>query len=118
VYLSEETLAELDAGDYPRKDEVVATAAALDVLPPTEGIVEIARVYLRHRLMPQALRGDAVHLAYASFYRLDFLLTWNCQHLANANKRQHIRWVNTLLNLATPEIVTPLELIREQDDAD
>ena len=47
---------------------------------------------------------------------IDFLLTWNCNHLANANKRQHIRIVNTRLNLATPEITTPLELFSETTD--
>jgi len=40
----------------------------------------------------------------------------NGYQLANANKRQHIRWVNTLLNLATPEIVTPMQLVTESAD--
>jgi hypothetical protein len=44
---------------------------------------------------------------------MDFLLTWNCQHLANANKKQHIRIINTRLNLLTPELITPLELFTE-----
>lgn len=60
------------------------------------------------------MKGDAIHLAYASFYKIDFLLTWNCNHLANANKRQHIRRINTGLNLSVPEIVTPLELFKKK----
>jgi len=55
-------------------------------------------------------------LAYASFYKIDFLLTWNCNHQANASKRQHIRVINARLNLPTPEIVTPLELFSEKTD--
>ena len=55
-------------------------------------------------------------MVYASFYKIDFLLTWNCNHLANANKRQHIRVINTRLNLLTPEIITPLELFSENVD--
>ena len=66
--------------------------------------------------MPRVLKGDALHLAYASFYKMDFLLTWNCNHLANANKRRHIRVINTRLNLAIPEIITPLELFSEATD--
>ena len=69
-------------------------------------------------LMPLVLRGDALHLAYASFHKIDFLLTWNCNHLANANKRRHIRIINAGLNLATPEIITPLELFSETSDND
>ena len=40
-----------------------------------------------------------------------YLLTWNCRHLANANKFGHIRRVNTLLGLYVPSLVTPLELL-------
>ena len=46
----------------------------------------------------------------------DFLLTWNCQHLANANKFGHIRRVNTLLGLFVPDLVTPLELLGEDEN--
>ena len=55
--------------------------------------------------------GDALHLALASYHKCDFLLTWNVQHLANANKFAHIRRVNALLGLFTPALVTPLELL-------
>ena len=65
--------------------------------------------------MPKDFEGDAMHLAFASYFKIDFLLTWNCNHLANANKKQHIRMLNTKLNLNIPEIITPLELFSEFD---
>lgn len=43
---------------------------------------------------------------------------WNCKHLANANKFGHIRRVNGLLGLFTPSLVTPLELLGDNDDED
>ena len=61
--------------------------------------------------MPDDPVGDALHLAIASYHKCDFLLTWNCRHLANANKFGHIRRVNTLLGLYVPLLVTPLELL-------
>ena len=85
----------------------------IQVLPFDEHLVEIAQVYLKNYLMPSVLAGDALHLAYASYYKMDFLLTWNCNNLANANKRQHIRIINARMDLLTPEIVTPLELFTE-----
>ena len=118
VYVSEETIAELSEGDYPHQREILGFVAQLQVLPPDEQILEIARVYLDNYLMPRVFKGDALHLAYAAFYKCDFLLTWNCNHLANANKRQHIRIINARLNLPTPEIVTPLELFTETDHVD
>ena len=78
-------------------------------------VIETAEVYLANNLMPKTLSGDAIHLAVSSFYKIDFLLTWNYKHLANANKRQHIRIINTRLGLFTPEIITPLELLSEEE---
>ena len=40
-------------------------------------------------------------------------LTWNCRHLANANKFGHIRRINTLLGFFVPTMATPLELLGE-----
>lgn len=82
----------------------------IEQLEPAPEIVEIANYYIANQLMPEDVKGDAAHLAYASFYKMDFLLTWNCNHLANANKKQHIRIINSRLNLPVPEIITPLEL--------
>jgi hypothetical protein len=87
----------------------------LSVEPP---IVEIVQAYVRHRLMPADPGGDALHLALASYHRCDFLVTWNCRHLANANKFDHIRRVNVLLGLFVPALVTPLELLGDDDETE
>ncbi len=60
--------------------------------------------------------SDATHLAYASYYGIDYLLTWNCNHLANARKKKHITIINGRLGLSTPEIVTPLNLVEEKNE--
>jgi len=44
------------------------------------------------------------------------VLTWNCAHLANANKFEHIRHVNTMLGLHVPMLTTPIELIMEKEE--
>ncbi len=116
LWISEETIAELIKGDYPNKTEILECGSQIQVLPFDEHILEIAQVYLNNYLMPHVLKGDALHLAYASFFKMDFLLTWNCNHLGNANKKQHIRIINARLNLIAPEIVTPLELFTEVND--
>ena len=59
------------------------------------------------------LAPDALHLALASFHKCDFLLTWNCAHIANANKFEHIRIINARLGLFVPALVTPIELCAE-----
>jgi predicted nucleic acid-binding protein len=116
ILISEETFNELSEGNYPKKYEILKFVSELEAVAACQEIEQIAQVYLDNYLMPKVLKGDAVHLAYASYYKIDFLLTWNCNHLANANKKQHIRIINTRLNLPTPEIITPLELFSETTD--
>lgn len=88
----------------------------LPLLPIEPAILEIVQSYILYRLMPADPGGDAMHLALASYHKCDFLVTWNCQHLANANKFGHIRRVNTMLGLFVPALVTPLELLGEEDE--
>lgn len=114
LFLSNTTLAELEEGNYPHQQEAIDFVAKIPLLEKDDDIKEIALIYMDHYLMPKEYEGDAFHLAYASFYNIDFILTWNCNHLANANKKQHILIINTRLNLSTPEIITPLQLITEK----
>jgi predicted nucleic acid-binding protein len=113
LWISQETLTELSGRNYLTKPKTLECVSQIDVLPPHPRIAEIVQVCLDNYLMPGVFKGDALHLAYASLYKMDFLLTWNCNHLANANKKQHILIINTRLNLLTPELVTPYELFTE-----
>ena len=97
--------------DAARRVESLDLVRSLEQLDYTEEIAEIADVYVHHKLMPAEATGDADHLALASFYNCDILVTWNCRHLANANKTGHIRRVYALLGFRTPMLVTPLELL-------
>ena len=79
-------------------------------------VYEIVNIYITRKLMPRDILGDALHLALASYHKCDYLLTWNCKHLANPNKFQHIRIVNTALGLYVPVITTPNQLIGGPND--
>jgi len=110
-------LDELERGDYPSKKDALKLINTLPLVPVEEAVADIVGGYIRHKVMPHDPVGDALHLALASYHRCDFLLTWNCRHLANANKFAHIRRVNTLLGLYVPLLVTPLELLGGKEDA-
>ncbi|MEJ2704156.1 MAG: type II toxin-antitoxin system VapC family toxin [Sedimentisphaerales bacterium] len=109
---SQAVIDELDRGRFPGRDDALRLANDLDLLPVVEEIEEIVAVYISQSLMPKDALGDALHLALASFYGCDYLLTWNCKHLANANKYRHMRRINAMLDLVTPNLVTPLELLQ------
>jgi predicted nucleic acid-binding protein len=115
---SQAVLDELNNGDYPdyKRKNCIALLDDLTFLPIEAEIALIVKTYLEHKLMPQDTSGDALHLAVASYHKCDILLSWNCKNLANANKFNHIRYVNNLLSLYIPILTTPLELSGDNDD--
>nr|VFK58624.1 MAG: PIN domain-containing protein [Candidatus Kentron sp. UNK]VFK68495.1 MAG: PIN domain-containing protein [Candidatus Kentron sp. UNK] len=112
-FTSAAVLDELENGNHPRQIEKIRLLDELESLEVNDEIEEIVEVYISNYLMPKDVLGDALHLAIASFHKIDYLLTWNCSHLANANKKKHIRRINERLRLPTPEIITPLELLED-----
>ena len=104
---------ELQRGNFPSRDDAIQLIDDLELLEINVAVLEIVEAYIAHQLMPADPFGDALHLAIASYHRCDFLVTWNCKHLANANKFGHIRRVNGILGLSVPLLVTPLELLGE-----
>ena len=106
---------ELGRGDYPTRTEALALLEDIPLLKTGSAVVEIVEAYIHHCVMPADPGGDALHLALASFNKCEFLLTWNCRHLANANKLRHIRRVNGMLGLYVPNLVTPLEFLDEEE---
>ena len=112
---SEAVLDELRGGGAYHKEAALNMALTLPLLPVQNEIVEIVQAYVKHKVMPQDPAGDALHLALASFHACDYLVTWNCRHLANANKFGHIRTINQMLGLRSPDLVTPQELLGETE---
>ncbi len=104
-------------GEHPQKAEKIALLQSIPLLDVTLDVLEIVEVYIAHKLMPGDRSGDALHLALASRHNCDILLTWNCVHLANANKVRHIQRVNALLGLSSPVLATPLQLMEAPDDS-
>ena len=98
---------ELEEGSRQVTLDRLALLDGIEIFDPTVEIGHIAQIYMEKLIMPQEPQGDALHLAIASFYRVDILLTWNCTHLANPNKFDFITRINRELGLTTPELKTP-----------
>ena len=107
---------ELSRGDFPARQDCLQLIERLPLVPVEPAVAEIVRTYIRQNVMPRDPVGDALHLALASHHRCDFLVTWNCHHLANANKFDHIRRVNAMMGVFVPALVTPLELLGGDDE--
>jgi hypothetical protein len=72
----------------------------------------LANAYVASEIIPQNKKNDAFHIAYATVFTMDILLSWNFKHLANLNKEQKIRIVNKNYGFTHPfRMANPLEVV-------
>lgn len=114
-FLSPVVLQELERGDYHSRAACLELVEGLPLLELNDEVSEIAEVYESHKVMPRFPVRDSLHVAIASYYRMEYLLTWNCRHLANANKIRHLEALNAKLHLHVPIIATPHMLVPLED---
>ncbi len=115
-FVSPIVIEEVSRGDEASAKLRLEKIVRFSVLEITNEVRDLAELYFKRIPIPDKARGDAFHLAYASFYKIDYLLTWNCNHLANVNKKEHIEAINRKLKLFVPEIITPIQLFKETGD--
>jgi hypothetical protein len=113
LYISQFVLDEAAAGDAEaaaRRMEVLRDTTLLDV---SDEATALARKLLAGRAMPPKAQVDALHVAVATVHGMDYLLSWNCAHIANATMRGTIEAICRAAGFVPPVICTPLELTQE-----
>ncbi len=83
----------------------------------SEAAATLAAALIENGALPENAADDAMHLAIAAVHHVDFLLTWNCRDIANAERKPTIRRVCAEHGLRCPEICTPQELMGDFSDA-
>ena len=108
-YVIEESLLG-DPQAAQRRIEILQTIPSLQITPRIELLAERLARALN---IPASARMDAFHLACAIEYELDYLLTWNCKHLANGPRLKMLSAFAAAESLWMPIILTPLEMTGE-----
>jgi predicted nucleic acid-binding protein len=85
--------------------------APLPALELAEEVAILAEGYISRGIFHRKFLADALHVALASFHKIDYLVTWNFGHLANVRKQARIRLFNTAAGFFSPVIVTPEFLV-------
>lgn len=110
---SDETLVEASRGN-PRQAELRLEALSeLPTMPTSSAAAELAPIFLATGSLPPAAKVDAVHLAVATLATADYLLTWNCRHLANAQILRRLEFEAARQGWNLPKVCTPHELMGE-----
>jgi hypothetical protein len=110
LFLSEGVLEEIRAGDPEVAARRIAVVQGLPVLALNDEVRQLVRVYSTRLGLPPQAGADLVHIAFAVAYNLDYLVTWNCKHIANGQVIYRLIETNRELGKRTPLILTPEEL--------
>jgi predicted nucleic acid-binding protein len=95
----------------PHRTGYLKIIKPLERLELTEEVAILAEGYISRGIFHRKFMADAVHVALASFHKIDYLVTWNFGHIANVRKQARLRLFNTTAGFFSPTIVTPEFLV-------
>jgi predicted nucleic acid-binding protein len=115
LLVSESVLRECGAGDPEAAQRRLDIVADLPLLLINERALLIAEALVGQSIVPAKAAEDALHIAIATIHGVDYLLTWNCRHIANPEIQRNIAAYLEQIDLFLPFICTPEELLGEEN---
>lgn len=111
LYTSEVVIAEAERGDPTAAAARLSVLASIQRLPPTSASEELVPLLLSETKLPPEPLIDMAHISIATVHGMQFLLTWNCKHIANAQIVRAVERVCRLRGFEPPVLCTPDELM-------
>jgi hypothetical protein len=111
LYASEAVIAECSAGDPQAAQERLDVLTTVPVLDVTAEAEHLANELVKQVPLPEKAEVDALHIAIATVHGIDYLLTWNCTHIANAALHHRIAAICQSAGFELPTICTPQQLM-------
>ena len=115
VFISQLVIDECSDGDPSAAAERLEVVKSLDLLQSTNEVDDLADALIAEKAVPASEPRDAFHIAIAAVNGVDYLLTWNYKHIANATLRSRIEHVCRDAGFEPPIICTPDELVGTDD---
>jgi predicted nucleic acid-binding protein len=113
LYISQVVLDEVARGDIEIANRRLEILGDFPLLEVNEAVQNLAAQFLTKSNLPPKAADDALHIAVATVYGLDYLLTWNCRHIANAQIQKKLIQISNDAGYELPTICTPYELVGE-----
>jgi hypothetical protein len=111
LFISKLVEQEASAGDEDAVQRRLKMLEGLPALQVNRASVDLARILVNENALPKKATGDALHVAIATLNAVDYLMTWNMRHLANATVRNTITAICRARGYEPPVICTPEELL-------
>jgi len=116
LFISEAVVEEAGRGDVDASRRRLEAISGLEAVAIDEPAIELAEKLLENGLIPQKAAADAIHIAVAARHGMDYILTWNCRHLANAEIIRQVSHIVAREGYYVPIICTPRELFGGQEN--
>lgn len=113
LYVSQVVLDEAAQGDAEIAAKRTEILRDFPLLELNQAVQDLAVRFLTRSNLPPKAANDALHIAVATIYGLDYLLTWNCKHIANAQIQKKLLQISFESGYELPTICTPYELMGE-----
>lgn len=97
-----------DAAIASQRLEIVRNLVLLDL---NQSVLNLAEQFLERSSLPEKANVDAIHIAAATVHGMDYLLTWNCKHIANAQIQRKLAEISLDFGYELPILCTPYELL-------
>jgi len=119
LYISDAVLSEIRGGDPDAAARRLAIVNGLPALQLNDDVRNLVHEYDRRLGLTGRARADLPHFAFAVAYQMDYLVTWNCRHIANGEVIRRLLDANAALQRPTPLVVTPEEILStpEEDES-
>lgn len=111
LYISEVVLDEVAQGDSEIAIQRLEAVRGLPLLEVTKAVEDLAAQFMLKSNLPTKASDDAIHIALATVNGLNYLLTWNCKHIANAQIQRKLLEICSDCRYTLPIICTPYELM-------
>ena len=111
IYVSQMVIQEASAGDKNAANLRLEALREIPLLATQDDALMLAERYIEKGPLPKKAAEDALHIAVATVHGMDYLLSWNCKHIANAEMRQAIIKISQACGYECPIICTPEELM-------
>ena len=109
--ISEAVLEEIKLGDPDASERRKEIIRDIPIYELNEDVRKFVHYYEKKLGLPESAKVDLIHIAFAVSYEVDYLLTWNCAHIANGEVIRKLIQLNNAMNRVTPLILTPEELL-------
>ncbi len=111
LYCSQLVIQEASGGHKEAAQWRLQVLQSISLLEISDSARELARHVAKAASMPRKATEDALHIAAATVHGMDYLLTWNCKHIANAEMQRSVTVMCHLKGYEPPVICTPEELM-------